>query len=106
MAELLAQHDIDDYLLHGGKSSVLARGNQPGSGATGWRVAVRHPLRQSLELEAMSEDDVVSLRGVAAQRLFLLRGGPRLDIADRGAERISELEKPRVGPTIPGSIGD
>ena len=33
MAELLAQHDIDDYLLHGGKSSVLARGNQPGSRA-------------------------------------------------------------------------
>src|SRR6187551_3081936 len=40
MAELLAQHDIDDYLLHGGKSSVLARGNQPGSDDTGWRVAI------------------------------------------------------------------
>src|SRR3954470_1793728 len=36
MAELLADHDVDDYLLHGGKSSVLARGSQPGSDTAGW----------------------------------------------------------------------
>ena len=45
MAELLHEHFVDDYLLHGGKSSVLARGDQPGGLMSGWTIGVRHPLR-------------------------------------------------------------
>jgi thiamine biosynthesis lipoprotein len=55
MAELFAERDMDDYLLHGGRSSVLARGTRPGtatsgtatSGATGqgWAIGLPHPLR-------------------------------------------------------------
>jgi thiamine biosynthesis lipoprotein len=76
MAELLAQHDIDDYLLHGGKSSVLARGNQPGSEGTGWRVAIRHPLRQSETLtEVVLRNQALSTSGAGTQ--FFIRRGRR-----------------------------
>jgi thiamine biosynthesis lipoprotein len=76
MAELLALHDIDDYLVHGGKSSVLARGNQPGSEDTGWRVAIRHPLRQSETLaELVLRNQALSTSGAGTQ--FFFRRGRR-----------------------------
>lgn len=45
-AELLTAQGIDDFLLHGGSSSVLARGTQgpAASDAAGWWVGLRHPL--------------------------------------------------------------
>jgi thiamine biosynthesis lipoprotein len=76
MAELLSQHEVDDYLLHGGKSSVLARGNQPGSDGTGWRVAIRHPLRQTDTLaELVLRNQALSTSGAGTQ--FFIRRGRR-----------------------------
>lgn len=44
IAASLRAAGIDDFLVHGGRSSVLVAGDdQPGSGS-GWRVAVEHPL--------------------------------------------------------------
>jgi thiamine biosynthesis lipoprotein len=46
MAALLDENGVDDYLLHGGKSSVLARGDHPGRPqGSGWTIGLRHPLR-------------------------------------------------------------
>jgi thiamine biosynthesis lipoprotein len=76
MAELLAQHGIDDYLIHGGKSSVLARGNQPGSDSTGWCVGVRHPLHQSEPLAELTlRNQALSTSGAGTQ--FFIRRGRR-----------------------------
>ncbi len=59
VAELLAEKDMGDYLLHGGRSSVLARGPSikafspaegPSKEEQGWRVGVRHPLRRQERL--------------------------------------------------------
>ncbi len=76
MAELLARHEVDDYLLHGGKSSVLARGDQPGSGGTGWRVAIRHPLRPAETLaEMVLRNQSLSTSGAGTQ--FFIRRGRR-----------------------------
>src|SRR4051812_22120442 len=76
MAELLAKHEIDDYLLHGGKSSVLARGTQPGSDTAGWRVGVRHPLRPNQQLgELVLRDEALSTSGAGTQ--FFIRRGRR-----------------------------
>jgi thiamine biosynthesis lipoprotein len=76
MAELLDQHEVGDYLLHGGKSSVLARGNQPGSDGTGWRVAIRHPLRQTEMLaELVMRNQALSTSGAGTQ--FFIRRGRR-----------------------------
>ena len=41
-AEVLAEHSIENWLLHGGNSSVLAKGEHNGLG--GWPVGIRNPL--------------------------------------------------------------
>src|SRR5262245_14567579 len=46
-ADVLVQGGICDFLIHGGNSSVLARG---GRTIPGWSVALRHPLKPSVRL--------------------------------------------------------
>jgi len=76
MAELLGRHDIDDYLLHGGKSSILARGDQPSSGDAGWWIGVRHPLRPAEQLAELNlRDEALSTSGAGTQ--FFFRRGKR-----------------------------
>ena len=76
MAELLAQHDVGDYLLHGGKSSILARGVQPASEDAGWRIAIRHPLRPTEQLaELVLRNESLSTSGAGTQ--FFIRRGRR-----------------------------
>jgi thiamine biosynthesis lipoprotein len=76
MAELLALNSVDDYLLHGGKSSVLARGNQPGRRGDGWTIGLRHPLRVSERLaEFRLRDRALSTSGSGTQ--FFIRRGRR-----------------------------
>jgi thiamine biosynthesis lipoprotein len=76
MAELLAEHNVDDLLLHGGKSSILARGNQPASDDAGWRIGVRHPLRLRERLvEIILHDEALSTSGAGTQ--FFIRRGRR-----------------------------
>jgi thiamine biosynthesis lipoprotein len=81
MAELLAHNFVDDYLLHGGKSSVLARGNQPGAVATGgspagWSIGLRHPLRPAERLaEFVLRDQALATSGSGTQ--FFIRRGRR-----------------------------
>ena len=76
MAELLAEHFVDDYLLHGGKSSILARGDQPGGDAAGWIIGVRHPLRPAERLaELQLRDQALSTSGSGTQ--FFIRRGRR-----------------------------
>ncbi len=76
MAELLAAHGVDDILLQGGKSSVLARGGQPGSEEPGWRVGVRHPLRSNERIaELVLHNQALSTSGAGTQ--FFIRRGRR-----------------------------
>jgi FAD:protein FMN transferase len=76
MAELLAEHFVDDYLLHGGKSSVLARGDRPGREAEGWTIGLRHPLRpQDRIAEFELHDQALATSGSGTQ--FFIRRGRR-----------------------------
>jgi thiamine biosynthesis lipoprotein len=76
MAELLAANEVDDILLQGGKSSVLARGTQPGSEQPGWRVGVRHPLRPNQRMaEIVLKNQSLSTSGAGTQ--FFIRRGQR-----------------------------
>ena len=43
VAELMSERGVDDYLAHGGRSSVLTRGRDRGGDTTGWSVSVPHP---------------------------------------------------------------
>jgi thiamine biosynthesis lipoprotein len=43
---LLLDAGVEDFLFHGGRSSLIALGSRTGAGAGGgWRIAIRHPLR-------------------------------------------------------------
>jgi thiamine biosynthesis lipoprotein len=76
MAELLAVNAVDDFLLQGGKSSVLARGTQPGGEQPGWRVGVRHPLRPNQRMaEIALRNQALSTSGAGTQ--FFIRRGQR-----------------------------
>lgn len=93
MAELLAEKYVDDFLLHGGKSSVLARGRQPGLDAStqtskdgsqvgegessrGWLIGLRHPLRPEQRLaEFVLRDRALATSGSGTQ--FFIRRGRR-----------------------------
>jgi thiamine biosynthesis lipoprotein len=68
MAELLADNGVDDYLLHGGRSSVLARGTRPGMDGVGWPIGLRHPLRPTERLaEFYLRDQALATSGSATQ---------------------------------------
>lgn len=77
VAELLASQGVGDFLLHGGHSSVLARGNHGGLPAgTGWLVGVRHPLRTERRLgELKVADQALATSGSGTQ--FFEHGGRR-----------------------------
>ena len=76
MAELFASFEVDDVLIQGGKSSVLARGNQPGAAEAGWRVGVRHPLRPNERMaEIVLRNHALSTSGAGTQ--FFIRNGQR-----------------------------
>jgi thiamine biosynthesis lipoprotein len=86
MAELLDAGTVGDYLLHGGRSSVLASGNCPGSNRVGWTIGVRHPLRPDEQLaEFYLRDQALGTSGAATQ-FFHHRG-----------RRYGHLLDPRIG---------
>jgi thiamine biosynthesis lipoprotein len=66
-AELLASRSIEHFLLHGGQSSVLARGSGPDTG-TGWIVGLRHPERPGTRIaEFLLVDQALGTSGSATQ---------------------------------------
>jgi len=44
------------------------------------------------------------MRGVAAERLFLLRRASRFDVADGRAQGVRTWSSPAYAPLVPGSI--
>jgi thiamine biosynthesis lipoprotein len=77
-AEFMGASGVDDFLWHGGQSSVLARGNHdPDQEAlSGWVVGVRHPLRpQQRLLEIRLRNQALGTSGTAVQ--FFRHGGKR-----------------------------
>ncbi len=45
-AQVLLDEGVENFLFHGGRSSLIAHGSRQGVGEHGgWRVAIRHPLR-------------------------------------------------------------
>jgi len=68
--ELLREAGVDNFLIHGGQSSVLAAGSRMESGDSpgGWTVAVRHPLKPNQRLvELQVRDRAVGTSGSGTQ---------------------------------------
>ncbi len=74
-AEMLDAAGVADYLIHGGQSSILARGCRGDqSEVSGWRVAVGHPLRPERRLvELIVRDRGLGTSG-SGQQFFYHRG--------------------------------
>ena len=77
-AEYLAGAGLSNFLLHGGYSSVLARGSDatlqaaaPAGTPAGWTVGVRHPLRPERRLaELRLRGRAISTSGSVAQAFW------------------------------------
>ena len=74
--EFLSEQGIENYILHGGKSSVLAKGcrAEEAPRTSGWIVAVKHPLRPNDQLlEIDLHEQALGTSGSATQA-FHYRG--------------------------------
>ncbi|MBN2011816.1 FAD:protein FMN transferase [candidate division KSB1 bacterium] len=63
MSLLLQEWELRDYFIHGGRSSLLANGNQPGE--DGWQVAIQPPDGVTIEpIVYMLHDEAMSSSGL------------------------------------------
>jgi thiamine biosynthesis lipoprotein len=68
VAELMAARGVDDYLCHGGGSSVLARGRDRGGAWDGWSVGVPHPIERDRTIgEIILHDNALGTSGAGTQ---------------------------------------
>jgi len=77
-AEHLVSEGVDNFLIHGGQSSMLARGSRAGLSEVepSWTVALRHPLRPDQRLaELRLRDRALGTSGSGNQ--FFHFGGKR-----------------------------
>jgi FAD:protein FMN transferase len=68
--ELLRAAGVEDFLIHGGQSSVLAGGSRAGQepNSRGWSVALRHPLKPTQRLaEIWLRDRALGTSGSGVQ---------------------------------------
>jgi thiamine biosynthesis lipoprotein len=67
-ADALIASGLNDFLIHGGNSSVLARGSRQSDVGPGWTVALRHPLRPEVRLaELLLCDQALGTSGSGTQ---------------------------------------
>ncbi|HEX7450550.1 MAG TPA: FAD:protein FMN transferase [Pirellulales bacterium] len=68
VAEELLVSGVDSFLLHGGSSSVLARGSCGLADGAGWKVDLRHPLHPERSLaEFRLRDQALGTSGAGTQ---------------------------------------
>ena len=74
-AEVLVAAGVADFLLHGGHSSILARGSRYAQGDTPeWRIALRHPLRPERRLAELKICNSCVGTSGSGQQFFYHRG--------------------------------
>ena len=92
--ELLAECGVDDYLLHGGNSSVLARGAHAELGADGgWSVGVRDPLHPARRLGQLRVRDRALATSGSGTQFFVHHG-----------KRYGHMLDPRTGQPAEGVL--
>ncbi|OAI54936.1 hypothetical protein AYO44_14010 [Planctomycetaceae bacterium SCGC AG-212-F19] len=90
-AALLRDHfGLNHALLHGGQSSVLAVGSEPGSN-TGWHVGIRHPLQRDQRLAVVRVRD----RGLATS-------GAIFQNLEYNGRKLGHILDPRTGWPVEG----
>lgn len=106
--EQLVENDVDDFLIHGGQSSIVGRGSRQGldEGQAGWSVALCHPLRSEIRLgEIWLRNQALGTSGTAHQ-FFYHQGKRYSHILDPRTARPAEglLSTTVLAPT--GALAD
>lgn len=91
MGELLDSAGVGDYLLHGGRSSVVARGTRPRASDGGWAIGLPHPLRPG---ERLGEVELVNQA--------LGTSGSGTQFFEHEGRRYGHLLDPRNGRPVDG----
>ena len=84
-AEILLRDGIGDFMIHGGLSSILARGQRKGISST-WTVALKHPWRTEELLETIPLHDRALGTSGSGKQFFHF-----------GGKRYSHIIDPRTG---------
>lgn len=91
VAELLDADDINDYLIQGGQSSVMAKGTRlSGSEPDGWLVGLGHPLRPGTRLGYVRVRNRALGTSGSASQFFRHKGRRYSHIVDPRTGRPSE----------------
>jgi len=71
-SEILEGDRIEDFLIHGGRSSVIAKGNRYDvDSQIGWRIAVSHPEQPKIQLGAIRlQNQALGTSGPANQFFY------------------------------------
>ncbi len=94
VAGLLDEAGIDDYLIHGGQSSVTAKGSRlTGTDLDGWLVGLGHPLRPGSRLGYVRLRDRALGTSGSASQFFRHKG-----------RRYSHIVDPRTGQSAEGVL--
>ncbi|OHB75466.1 MAG: hypothetical protein A2W31_03610 [Planctomycetes bacterium RBG_16_64_10] len=99
-AALLRSAGMQDFLMHGGQSSVVAAGSHPALPGRGWAVGIRHPLCPDRRLaELLLRDRALGTSGSGTQ-FFRHRGAeyghlidPRTGYPAKGVYSVTVLAR-------------
>lgn len=87
LAAKLGDAGVADFLLHGGNSSVLARGNDQQAGTNGgWKIGLQHPTRKGRRIAGITLKDQALATSGSGNQFFHFRG-----------ERFGHVIDPRTG---------
>ncbi|MDV6028805.1 MAG: FAD:protein FMN transferase [Phycisphaera sp. RhM] len=74
LTETLTARGLQNFLIHGGGSSVIARGDQVADSGQGWAVGISHPTKPKLRLAGIRlRDEALSTSG-SGKQFFHHRG--------------------------------
>lgn len=94
-ADVLKRDGVEDFAFHGGKSSILCKGDQAPEqgGRKGWRIAVRHPEQSERILGWLTLFDQALGTSGPANQFFYFRG-----------KRYGHIIDPRTGWPADGML--
>lgn len=74
-ADLFRRRDVGDFLIHGGKSSLIVSGNRHDIGSQqGWKIALNHPEQPRIQLGSLTLFDIALGTSGPANQFFYFNG--------------------------------
>ena len=93
LASKLISEGIDDFLIHGGNSSVLARGDQIPNSGEGWLIGISHPTKPTRRLGGVRLRDCALGTSGSGKQFFHHQG-----------RRYGHVIDPRTGVPVDGLL--